>query len=147
MASTWPNPSGAYRNAAWTTSGATASQIVLDTVDSSYPYTVLSSGSIIINRPGLVTVTAQGGVTGFAMTIQLRINGTTVATGNNGTTSSLTYSYVAKTSDSIALWETDSVSGTTGTTGAANTFVHVTPGGTRTPPYNAMVVVNRAALY
>lgn len=147
MASTWPNPAGAYRNASWTGGGSTAAQIVLDTIDSSsYPYTTLSSGAIIINRPGQVVLNAQATFS-FGITIQIRVNGTTVATGNNAATSTASYTYPAKTGDSLTLWETDGLGGNSGGTGSTTTFLHVTPAGTRTPPYNASVAVNRATLY
>ncbi|WP_433568078.1 hypothetical protein ACQP1O_42755 (plasmid) [Nocardia sp. CA-151230] len=147
MASTWPNPAGAYRNAAWSSAGSTGQQIVFDTVDTSYPYTSLSSGTITINRAGRVSVAAQGVISGFSMTITLKVNGATVATGSNGTTSTLSYSYYANNGDQLQIWETDTVASTSGSTGASTTYIHVTPGGTRTQPYNAMVAVNQATLY
>lgn len=147
MASTWPNPSGAYRNAAWSGGGGgSATQIVLDTVDPAYPYTKLSSGAIIINRPGRVAISAQSTYT-YGLAIEIHINGTLVATGTNAATSTVSYSYNAKTGDSITLWETDGLAGTAGGTGSTTTYVHVAPGGARTPPYNAMQVINRATLY
>ena len=146
MAATWPNPAGAYRNAAWNGNGGSPAQIMLDTVDTAYPYTRLTSGAIIINRAGLVVVNAQA-THGFGIQIQIRLNGSTVATGNNAATSTVSYTYVARPADSLTLWETDGLAGNSGGTGSTTTFMHVTPGGTNTPPYNAMQAVNRAAVY
>lgn len=146
MASTWPNPSGAYRNAAWNGSGGTPAQIVLDTIDTGYPYTKLTSGALIINRPGRVVITAQA-THSFGLTIQIRLNGSTVATGNNAATSTATYTYNAVTGDSLTLWETDGLAGNAGGVGSTTTFMHITPGGTRTSPDNAAHAINRANLY
>lgn len=145
MAATWPTPAGAYRNAAWNSSGGTA-QIILDTVDTGYPYTALSTGTITINRPGVVTITAQVAFTWIAIQAVIRVNGATVATGASGASSTASYTYSAKTGDQIQLWENDGLA-SAGSTGPTTTFLHVTPAGTRTTPYNAQLVINRATLY
>lgn len=125
-----PSPAGAYRNASMTQGGGTSTQIVLDTLDPGYPYTRLSSGTLTLEAAGPVTITAQ--ITFFSSssgTAALHKNGTSVATGNNAATSTLTYSYTAAAGDQITLWETDNFAGVSLVTGQTATFVHVVPAG------------------
>lgn len=122
-----PIRGGAYPATSPNGGGNTPQQVVIDTADTNYPYTSLSGNSVVVRGAGSISISAKITMgSGFNVTAQLRINGTTVATGNTATVSTITYVYnAAHSGDLLALWETDNGGGGFAITGgAANTFLH-----------------------
>lgn len=146
-----PIRGGAYIAANPFVGGFSAKQVALDTLHPDYPYSLALSGAALVVRgtgPIIIfaTCTVQSGIT---CTAQLRINGSTVATGNAAQASNIVYrSAAARQGDLLTLWETD-----TGnqfahriSPGASSTFIVYEPIGiggrsTTTP------AVQRASLY
>ncbi len=126
-----PSPAGAYLSSSQTGGGSTSTKILLNTIDPGFPYTRLASGIITLEMAGYVTIVAAAAIPGPpTLTLALRLNGTAVATGSAGTTSSVTYSYTASTGDQLSLYETDTGGGFSSlTTGQTVTYLHIIPAG------------------
>lgn len=127
--------------------GNSSTQIPLNTADTTYPYTAISGNGVLVRGGGAIRITAQG-KSSTSITLALKVNGTQVATGSAGTTSSITYVYnAARPGDVLTIWETDggNIFTDTMTGGAANNFIHYEPYGmAASQPYPA---VNRANLF
>lgn len=122
-----PIRGGAYCSSSPIGGGGSARQVSLDTLDPGFPYSAaLVSGGLVIRGAGPVLVIARATMSGSnTITAQLRINGTTVATGNTATQSNITYAYNAHSGDQLQLWETDNGSGVVSTSGGQNNmFIH-----------------------
>lgn len=119
---------GAYMSSSTTGGGGTAKQMSLDTIDSTnYPYTAaIVSGGLVVRGTGPILVTVRATMGGSnTITAQLRIGGTTVATGNTATQSNITYIYNAHNGDQLQLWETDNGSGVVSTSsGISSMYIH-----------------------
>jgi hypothetical protein len=118
---------GAYASAGVTGGGVSAKQLSLNTIDSTnYPYTAaIVSGGLVVRGAGPIVVTARATMSSGTITAQLRIGGTTVATGNTALQSNITYIYNAHDGDQLQLWETDSGSGVSPTSGGiSNVYIH-----------------------
>lgn len=143
-----PIRGGAYCSSSPTGGGGTARQVSLDTIDSTnYPYTAsIVSGGLVVRGSGPILVTVRATMGGSnTITAQLRIGGTTVATGNTATQSNITYVYNAYNGDQLQLWETDNGSGVIATSGGiSNMYIHYEVL-TDLSPINSSVM--RAALF
>ncbi|MEV6258095.1 hypothetical protein AB0L97_33055 [Nocardia sp. NPDC051911] len=137
---------GAYLAASPFPAGTTPGKVPIDTLDTAaYPYTAaLVFSGVVVRGTGPVLVTTQCTIATGSCTAQLRIGGTTVATGNTALVSQIVYLHYAHDGDQLQLWESDPGTFTNLVAGAANTYIHYEPLTVPTPPSMA---VQRAALF
>lgn len=124
-----PVGGGAYRSTNVAPNGLAFGKVPIDTLDPAYTNSVaLVSNGLIIRGSSLVQINVQCRLTDSVCTTQIRINGSTVATGNTAQTSTASYQYTASDGDQIQMWQADTGNFLTRiVSGAANSFIHYEP--------------------